>query len=592
MATAGADGAVRLTNVESGETREVDRSLHDAPRDLSWSPDSRWLAWSHACANDPDSVGHVRQIRLADVATGTMVEATPVRFADSEPVWTSDGCYLAFLSRRVFDPVYDQVRFDLGFPAATRPYLLRLTAATPVPLGPDPAGHPVADDASTPEGPVTVTVTVDTDGLAERLVELPVPAGRLSGLLATRRGVVWLEHPPTGELGEGRVDPDKHPKAKLQHLDLRTGTVDTLVDAVDEAAVTGDGERLVVRCDGSVKVLPADRKAAEDGHETVEVDLARIILTVEPAAEWPQMFEEAARLQRHLYWVEDMGGLDWDAVVARYRPLAGRVSTRDELTDLIWELHGELGTSHAYVAPPVAPPPPQRRQGYLGVDLTVDGGLWRIAAIPTSEPSVRRARSPLGAAGARVGDIVESVGGRPVDPASGPGPLLVGAANRIVEVGLRSEDGGAATVAITALPDEHDLRYHAWVAANRGVVRERAGGRLGYVHLPNMMSLGWAELQRDLRLESGRDGLIVDLRHNGGGHTSELVLERLSSRVTAWDKPRGFEPSRYPLDGPRGPMVAVIDQAAGSDGDIASEGFRQRRLGPLVGSRTWGGVVG
>ncbi|MGH9114373.1 MAG: peptidase S41, partial [Acidimicrobiales bacterium] len=126
VATAGADGAVRLTNVESGETREVDRSPHDAPRHLSWSPDSRWLAWSHACANDPDSVGHVRQIRLADVAAGTVVEATPVRFADSEPVWTSDGRYLAFLSRRVFDPVYDQVRFDLGFPAATRPYLLRL----------------------------------------------------------------------------------------------------------------------------------------------------------------------------------------------------------------------------------------------------------------------------------------------------------------------------------------------------------------------------------------------------------------------------------------------------------------------------------
>ncbi len=604
VATAGADGAVRLTDVGSGETREVDRSRHDAARHLSWSPDAKWLAWSHAGANDPDGVGHLCQIRLVEVGTGTVFEATPLRFADTEPVWTLDGLYLGFLSRRVFDPVYDQVRFDLGFPAATRPYLLRLREGAPVPLSPDPAGRPVAadDTGATATADATAdatagatgpaTVVVDADGLADRLVDLPVAAGRLTDLSPTRHGLVWLEHPSTGELGEGRVDPDDRPKAKLVHLDLRTGRVDTLVDAVDEAAVSGDGERLVVRCEGSVKVLPADRKAAEDGNDTVEVDLNRILLTVDPAAEWPQMFEEAARLQRHLYWIEDMGGLDWDGVVARYRPLADRISTRDELTDLVWELHGELGTSHAYAMRPEVPIPPSERQGYLGVDLTADGEVWRISAIPTSEPSVRRARSPLGAAGARVGDVIETVAGQPVDSGTGPGPLLVGAADRIVEVGLRAENGEGRTVAVKALPNEMELRYHAWVSANRSIVRERSGGRLGYVHVPNMMSFGWAELQRDLRLEAGRDGLVVDLRHNGGGHTSELVLERLSSRVAAWDKPRGFEPSRYPLDGPRGAMVALIDQAAGSDGDIAAAGFRQRGLGPLIGTRTWGGVVG
>ena len=162
----------------------------------------------------------------------------------------------------------------------------------------------------------------------------------------------------------------------------------------------------------------------------------------------------------------------------------------------------------------------------------------------------------------------------------------------MVEVGLRTAAGERRTEAVTLLADERPLRYHAWVAANRAEVRARTGGRVGYLHVPDMMSPGWGELHRDLRIETSLDGLLCDFRGNRGGHTSQLVLERLSGVVTAWENPRGFDAFTYPIDAPRGPMVALCDQYAGSDGDIVSMGFRQRNLGPLVGTRTWGGVIG
>jgi tricorn protease len=168
----------------------------------------------------------------------------------------------------------------------------------------------------------------------------------------------------------------------------------------------------------------------------------------------------------------------------------------------------------------------------------------------------------------------------------------VGAGGKVVEVGLRTGGGARRTEAVALLTDERPLRYHAWVAANRADVRSRTGGRVGYLHVPDMQSPGWGELHRDLRIETSLDGLLCDFRGNRGGHTSQLVLERLSGVVSAWDSPRGFDASTYPVDAPRGPMVALCDQYAGSDGDIVSMGFRQRNLGPLVGTRTWGGVIG
>ena len=601
VATAGDDGAVRVTDIAGGSTRELDRSRFDIAKGLCFSPDSRWLSWSSAGPLGDEAAG-LRQIKLASIADGAVYDATPLRFDDREPVFTLDGRYLAFLSLRTFDPVYDQLRFDLSFPAATRPYLLRLAAATPGPLAPETDGRELpwdsrrADADPAPDGDVA-EVLVEPDGLSNRLVELPVGAGRLADLRAVTGGLVWRSLPVAGELGEDRVEPfGEATKGRLERLDFATGQVETIADAADAVEASLDGRTLVVRADATLTVQRADqppKHGDDDPKAPFELDLERVRITVDPGEEWAQMYEEVARLIRHHFWVKDMAGIDWDAVVARYRPLADRVATRDELHDLIWELHGELGTSHAYVWADPPGLPAVQRMGHLGADLRreADGG-WRITGLPAAEASVPRSRSPLEPVGARVGDLVESIDGRPVDPVIGPGPLLVGSGGKVVEVGLRSEAGERHMAAVTLLADERPLRYHAWVAANRAEVRARTDGRIGYLHVPDMMSPGWGELNRDLRVETGLDGLLCDFRGNRGGHTSQLVLERLSGVITAWENSRGFEAFQYPVDAPRGPLVALCDQYAGSDGDIVSMGFRQRGLGPLVGTRTWGGVIG
>jgi tricorn protease len=232
----------------------------------------------------------------------------------------------------------------------------------------------------------------------------------------------------------------------------------------------------------------------------------------------------------------------------------------------------------------------------LGADLEAgDDGRWRITRVLPGESSDPRARSPLSSPGALAepGDSVIAVDGRPVDPLTGPGPLLVGAANVPVELTLAPADGGEhRRIVVVPLGADRRLRYQNWVASRRSLVRELSDGRIGYLHVPDMMGEGWAHFHRDLRLEMTRGALIVDVRGNRGGHTSELVVEKLARRVLGWDVPRGLVATSYPQDAPRGPVVTLADEYAGSDGDIVTAAIRTLRLGPVVGARTWGGVIG
>nr|WP_035854265.1 S41 family peptidase [Kitasatospora azatica] len=609
LAIAAHDGRVLLVTLADGAVRELARSQDGEVSGLVFAPASDWLAWSQPTLG-PWSL---RQIMLAEPATGTVTEATQQRFVDSAPAFTADGKHLAFLSLRNFDPVYDAHSFDLGFPTGARPYLITLAADTPSPFGPQRGGRPVDGaeekeeekpkptaegeeaeaDADAAEQPPAGT-TVDLTGLADRIVPFPVEGGRFGTLRAAKDGLLWTRYPVVGELGDDAATPDdERPGPVLERFDLRKLRAEQLLDSLDSFQVSGDGSRLAVLDGGELRIVPADRKAGEE--DEVRVDLARLRVTVDPAAEWRQMFDENGRLMRDNFWRADLGGFDWAGALARYRPLVERLGSHDDLVDLLWEVVGELGTSHAYVSPPGRGSAAARPLGRLGADLLREGEEWRIARILPGESSDPRARSPLAAPGVAVrpGDVLLAVDGRPVDPVTGPAPLLAGTAGQPVELTVRHADGTVRHPVAVPLADDEPLRYHDWVRGRRAAVRELSGGRLGYLHIPDMMSAGWAQFHRDLRVEMAKEGLLVDLRENRGGHTSQLIVEKLARRIVGWGMGRDlatFDP--YPGDAPRGPVVALADEHAGSDGDIVNAAIQALGIGPVVGTRTWGGVIG
>lgn len=599
LAVATHDGRLLLVDPATGADTELAISDNGAVSDLVFSPDAEWLAWTHP------GPYRLRQIKLARVADGTVVDATTLRFADFAPTFTLDGRHLAFLSDRTFDPVYDAQVFDLSFVAGTRPHLLPLAADTPSPFAPTVQGrtpHPTKKNGGSSDDSDQVTVTVNFDGLTERAVPVPVPAARYSSLLAVKGGLVWLRKPVHGLLGDDLATPDDEaPRPVLERMNLTTGVSTVLDEGVDNVWASGDGTRLVIRDKEQLRVLPSDKPTSKDAPRgdpaaAIDVDLSRVRLQVTPVSEWRQMYEETGRLMRDNFWVADMAGNDWAALLTRYRPLLDRIATRDDLSDLIWEVQAELGTSHAYETPPEPPNRKERRLGHLGVDLERDSaGLWRITRILPGESSAKAGRSPLRAPGTAVqpGEALVAVDGRSVDPVTGPWPLLVGAPGKPVELRLRAvSSGDERTIVVVPVADEMPLRYHDWVADRRAAVHGATEGRVGYLHLPDMMALGWAQLHRDLHIEVSREALVLDVRSNGGGHTSQLVVEKLARKLTGWVVPRGKQPYTYPRDVRRGALITITDENAGSDGDIVTAMIQEQGLGPVVGMRSWGGVIG
>ncbi|AXJ10776.1 S41 family peptidase [Arthrobacter sp. PM3] len=597
-------GEIFLADTQAG-TMSLLSSIGEGSIDgFSWSPDSAWLGWSEPVT----SFGSRSRLRIARIDGGartSVIDVTDGRFRDESPSFTPDGKYLAFLSNRSFDPVYDGHSFDLSFPSPIKPYLVALAADTPSPFGPSVdleeeavQGSDAGDGAAAKPVPA---VRVDAEGLAHRVIGVPVRQGNYSSLTATAGALLWLDSELSGTTGEGRASlDDKGAAPSLVRYDLAKRRTSTLVEALDSYRVSGDGDKVVFIQDKQIRVAPSGAKADEDSGQLVKVDLGRIRVQLDPLSVWGQAFDEAWRLQRDFFWTEDMAGQDWDSVHARYRPVVERLGSHDDLVDLLWELHGELGTSHAYVRPMAVSENGSSPQGRLGADLEFTGDGWEITRILAGESSDPLATSPLTRPGADVktGDVLLAVDGVELTEALTPAMQLVGAAGRAVELTVRNGAGhGAAAgaqrrVAVVPVKDEERLRYQDWVAGNRRTVREASNGTFGYLHIPDMMANGWAQLHRDLDTETALDGLIVDVRRNRGGHTSQLVAELIGRKVTGWSMPRGEKPRTYPHHAPRGPVIILADEFAGSDGDIITQVSKLRGIGPVIGTRTWGGVVG
>ncbi|HEX6286629.1 MAG TPA: PDZ domain-containing protein [Acidimicrobiia bacterium] len=596
------DGSISIVDVESGSVSQIGISPEGEALSPSFSPDGRYLLWSQPIES---SLG-LHQLMIFDTRSGEdVVPLTSGTFHDHDPAFTFDGKHVVFLSERTFDPEYDPHEFALSFAGSTRPWLIPISASEPAPFGPSAEGwrisSPENDDSKEgeegEEAEEEASPELDAEGSEERAVPLPVPSGEYRRLSTCKAGILWIEeHREAGVLGTRRAGVKDEPAPDaIQLWSLQKRAVETVADKVSDYAVSGDGRNLVVRYKESVTVTPADRKPKDEkGPSVVKVDLSRLRFEVEPRVEWAQMFDETARLMRDHFWREDMDGVDWDSVVDRWRPVVDSLCSHDDLVDLLWETVAELNTSHAYVIPTEPPGDQKRRLGLLGADLSPAGDGWRIDRILPGESSDPAARSPLRGAGvdAHEGDLIVAVDGNPVDPNVGPARHLIGAAGKPIELTLR-RNGDDRRVVVVPIDDEEVLRYQDWVRSRRDYVDEHSEGRLGYVHVPDMTSTGWAQLHRDWRHATEREGVIVDVRYNRGGHTSQLVLARLSKKLVGWTIARHYQSAgSYPVSAPRGPVVLVANEYSGSDGDIINAASQAVGLDGVVGRRTWGGVVG
>ena len=433
----------------------------------------------------------------------------------------------------------------------------------------------------------------DMDGITDRVALLPIAPGDFDGFEAIAGGVLIGRRPlngvldeqwPTPTLGQGEI--------QLERFDLvHEKSTPLLANPVD-AWTMDPTAGIVVAWDGSA-LMSVDTAGGDP--ETIECK--DLFVRVDPKGEWKQMFEEAWRLQRDFFWREDMNGVDWAGMRDRYRPLVDRVGSRAELNDVIGEMMSELRNSHAYVSGgDDFSETASVSVGALGVDLEQASDGWKIARILPDFSAINGGESPLAKSfrEVKVGQYVLKIDGQDVNPLQDPAELLVDKGGKDVQLLIADSAAGdnPKFIEITLPSSDHALRYFDWVESNRKLVDKLSGGKLGYIHLPDMDSDGLISFMRTFYPQTDRKGMLVDIRENGGGYISSLLVEKLSRKPWAYTVPREGRIEPYPTRVMDGPIVVLMDQGAGSDGDIFPESMRAVNGTTLVGTRTWGGVVG
>jgi tricorn protease len=598
-------GTLWWCDVANGKLTRVDKTAYGEILDFTWSGDSRWIAYAKPAAN------YFNRLTLYALDGGKVTEISNGMTDDFAPAFDPEGKYLYFVSRRTID--FPAFQFEYSFPYAETDKIyaatLRDTLLSPAAPQSDEEEGEVKDDAGKDgdkggkgdkaaknkgdkagKDKVEAAWKLDLAGIGSRIAELSIPAGRYGGLKAFKDKLLFLS------LDAPDPDDDGGPTGDIHVFDLEKREDKTVISGVDASYdASKDGGKVLYRSDETIGIVDAaDGKKTGDG----KIEAGSLMALVDPHKEWMQMFDEAWRLERDFYYDPAMGGLEWKAIGTRYRQLVPYVAHRADLNYILGELIGELSTSHTYVAGGDLPDVPKVNVGLLGADYTLDAasGRYKFATIYRERDWNSAVAAPLGepGIGVREGDCLLAVNDRPLAAPENLYAAFQGTAGKStrITVGSSAKDAKPRTYTVKPVESENTLRYTAWVNANRAKVAKATNGRIAYIHVPNTATRGIQEFTKQYYPQADKDGLVVDERFNGGGFIPDFFVERLRRTTWAYWSTRDGDDFRTPATAIDGPKCILINQYAGSGGDAFPHYFRLAGVGPVIGKRTWGGLVG
>lgn len=580
---------VCIVDVETGQITKVDGDHYDSPfRDEvapKWSPDSKWIVYTKVLPNQ------LRAVHVYSLETGQKTQITDGLSDARHAAFDKDGRFLYFTAST--NQGLNTGWLDMTSQERVQNrsvYVVVLRADDPSPLAPESdeeKTEPAKKEEPKKEA-AKVEVRIDLEGVSQRILALPPPARNYSDLVAGKAGVFYLlEDPPAGT-------PQQGPPSRTAHkFDMKTRKLDKVLDGVREFIVSRNGEKMLYR-QGQRWAISGTAAPPKPGEGTIKT--ADMEMRVDPPAEWRQMYREAWRLQRDFLYAPNYHGLDLAAAEKKYAPYLEAVAHREDLNYLFREMLGELSVGHLYVAGGAFPPLRQVQGGLLGADYERAGGRYRFAKVLTGENWNPNLRAPLTQPGVNVkaGEFLLQVNGREVRDTDDPYSFFEATADKSVrlKVGPNANGEGARDVTVVPIASEQGLRYMDWVEGNRRKVEQLSGGRLGYVHLPNTGAGGFTNFNRWVFAQIGKEGFVLDERFNGGGQIADYIVDLLRRPLLNYFTTRAGNDFTTPMNGVFGPKAMIINEFAGSGGDAMPWMFRKLGIGPLVGKRTWGGLVG
>ncbi len=561
-----------------------------------WSPGGNYVAYTMQSPNGMSAV------HIWSAADNRSIRVTPEMFSAANATWDPNGDYLYFLSAREFAPQISQSEFNYATNRMTQVYALPLRKGVkhPFPYEDDQVTI-LADKADASASPTPTptpeatpkprpTERIDFDGIVERAVKVPLPAENYAGLAANKGHLIYAVAPPF-YYGRG-----PGVQASLRIFSMKDRKETALQQPVSGYALSSDGTKLLAGTGGSGYTLIDANPGGERTKKTVSV--SGLVTEIDPAQEWQQIFNEAWRRYRDWFYVENMHGFDWERIREDYRKWMPHVAHRADLNYVISEMSSELTVQHAYIDGGDFNLPSRIGVALPGAKFEADrsAGRYRISKIYPGQNEEDIYRSPLTEVGvdARVGDYLLAVDGQEVRTDRDVYAAFRGKSG-MVTLTLNSTPSmnGARRVSFRPISNESNLVYLDWILANQVRVNELSGGRLGYIHIPDMGAAGIREFIKWYYPQLDKEGLVVDVRANGGGNVSRLLIERVRRQLLGVNFRRGDADATTWPDGVfRGPMVAILNENSASDGDIFPYMFREAGLGPLIGKRSWGGVVG